>query len=75
MAPAYKVYQARIAQDRKAAARERRLAAIAEDNARIERLYDDNEAFRRYALKKSMNKEIMPTELVVYPDLDLRWRG
>lgn len=75
MAPAHKIYQARIAQDRKAAARERRLDNIAADNARIERLYDDSEAFRRFEARKLTGKEHFASELVVYPDLDLRWRG
>lgn len=68
-------YRAQIAQDRKAAARERRLAPIAGDNARIELLYDEGEAFRKFEARKLAGKENFAAELVVYPDLDLRWKG
>ena len=73
MAPT--TYQAQIAQDRRAAARERRNSGISADNARIERLYDDGYAFRKHEVRKNSKRDTLPMEMVVYPDLDLRWKG
>lgn len=61
-------YRAQVAADRRAAARERASARIAADNARIQDMYTDG-----YALRRARRN--LPTDMVVYPDLDFKRGG